>query len=184
MSDLADAAGSGVTEEIGGKTFQMGVIDLKDLGQLERQALQSFRREYIKTYRDNVELLPEESRDQAVAEAFERAAMLDVESLPMRQSESQVYDSDGNPKKDRKGRLITRLQKVPYAAWWIGSTFDGMLHMVWLSMKKEKPDMTLDDAAKLITSDGGESRLAELAATVDEISAPNLVKNLEGTPAT
>lgn len=170
MSDIPGTLASSVTETIGGDTVEMSPLDLKDLGTLERQALKYYKENTVQSFVEMAKLyLPEETRAAAIRETIDKIAFMDIDSLP--EKEHEVAEPDGN------GGVSIRKQKIPWAAWWMQRTFDGMLHFVWLSARKKRPGLSYDECAKLITIGGGQERLGELAKTVDDISQPAILGN-------
>ncbi len=170
MSDLPGTLASTVTEEVAGQTLEMAPLDLKDLGSLERQALKFYKDNSVQSFVEMAgKYLPEADRGKAIRETIDKIAFMDIDSLP--EKEQEVAESDG------KGGVRMKVQKIPWAAWWMQRTFDGMLHFVWLSAKKKRPNLTFDDCAKLITIGGGQPKLGELVKTVDEISQPAILGN-------
>jgi len=84
--DMARAVGSEgtTTVTIAGKQCTARPLSIKELGEVERICLESYRRSYIKTFVDSMDLLPEGQRK--VEEALERAARWDIGDLPPKQS--------------------------------------------------------------------------------------------------
>lgn len=84
--DVARAVGSGGSESvtINGRSFSPRPLTVKELGELERECLASYRRSYIQTFSENLDLLPEKDRMGLVAEKMAEAARFDLKSLPSR----------------------------------------------------------------------------------------------------
>lgn len=164
MSDLAKAAGSGVVFDLGnGKSVEIRPLTARDLGALELQALHNYKRRYIKTYIDNADLLPDpKQRDKVINETMERAAKMDLDSLPLQPME--IPQPDGT----------TKTMMIPYTGQWMSGTFEGMLTMFWYSARKAQPGMTFDDATKIIEDAGpnGASLLKAATGLIDELSSP------------
>ena len=170
MSDLPQAAASGVTQEVAGETWEIQPLDLKDLGALERQALKAYKDHSIESWVEMAaKYLPEAERFAAIRKKIDEVAFLDVDVLPEKDGMTAEVQPDGTVKQVP--------QRLPYAAWWMTKTFEGMLHFVWYSAKKGRPGLTLDECAKKVTLGGGQKVLSQLVGTVEEVSRPTLVGN-------
>ncbi len=163
MSELPQVTAAPATVDIGGQAFELSPLGLRDFGQLERQALADYKRAFIKVRADNIDLLPGEvDADKFIREAFAEAQKID--SLP-----------------DKEVEVAGEKQKAPYAIWWSDNTFDGRLYVAWLSMRKSKPDMTLDDVDELFMAAGMDA-LQNAAAMVGELSNASLAGKSNGSP--
>lgn len=176
MSDLANAVASPVVEEIGGKSFEFRPLSLKDWGAIERQAKQQYRRELIELYSKNLDLMPEHMRDEAIQKAFDRAEAIDVDDLPEKSISMPEIDPKTRKPVRKDGKFVLTTKKVPYAIWWGSESFEGKMFAIWLSMRRARPDMTLDDVDQLLSSESGEAMqtLERLAGVVGNISQPSV----------
>jgi len=85
----AVAAGSSLTVEIGGVQCSVRPLSLRELTEVERDCVERFRRGYLKTFADNIDLVPAALREPMMQEKFEQAARWDVDDLPVK----FAYDS-------------------------------------------------------------------------------------------
>lgn len=81
MSDKeARALGAGVTFTVGDQTFMVKPLSIRQLQEVQREALRFYRRQYIQTFADNVDLL--EHGRKLLEQKIEEASRWDVEDLP------------------------------------------------------------------------------------------------------
>ena len=75
-------AGDGVFK-IAGKECKVRPLGTRELAEVERECLTRYKRNYIKTFTDNIDLLPENTdKDEFLAKKFEAAARWDMDDLP------------------------------------------------------------------------------------------------------
>lgn len=72
------------TVTIAGKECTPRPLGARELAEVHRICLDDFKRQYLKTYTDNFDLLPRKKRDAMLAEEFRRVARWIVEDLPKR----------------------------------------------------------------------------------------------------
>lgn len=82
----ARALGAGSTIAVNGKDYRLAPITMKLLHELQREALRSYKRQYLQTFVDNVEMLPEGMLEKKM----EQVARWDVASLPSHTAYSAV----------------------------------------------------------------------------------------------
>lgn len=147
-----------------GRQVELGSLLLQDFLQLKRRALEVYKRQMLKTWSDNADLLPAESRTEMLREAFERAEQLTYEDLPRRRIRSGA--------------------EVDWPTWWAAEEQEGMLHSVWLSMRRcpGQEGVTLDDADQLfrkvleqVGEAAGQRVLDEAADVVGDLSSSHLL---------
>ena len=85
----AVGAGGSLTVDIGGRQCSVRPLSLRELTEVERDCVERYRRGYLKTYADNIDLVPEALRKPMMQEKFEQAARWDVDDLPVK----FAYDS-------------------------------------------------------------------------------------------
>jgi len=80
--DMARAlgAGSSSTVKIAGKDCSVRPLNIRELTEAERDCLQRYRRSYLETWQQNLDLLPEGG--EMLREKIEEAARWDVDDLP------------------------------------------------------------------------------------------------------
>ena len=74
---------------IGDKECRPRPLSVRELTELEREALDGYKREYIRTFSKNSDLFPEELRFQILREKSDEAARWDLTNLP----DKWAYDS-------------------------------------------------------------------------------------------
>ena len=76
--------------KIAGKEVHIRGLSIKELTEVERECLKQYKRNYLETYSNNLDLLPEAERVGLLKEKMEEAARWDVGDLPLR----FAYDPD------------------------------------------------------------------------------------------
>ncbi len=156
--------------QVGGKTFEVKPLTLRDLAELEQKVLRDYKDEYIATAARNIHLLPEDQQQPFLLQAMREAQRLDIADMPAKYADVPQFHPDGKPVVE-DGRVVTKREEVPIAQWWAANTIDGQLHAVWLSMRRAKPGMTLEDTDELFDTD---EALSSVAGVVQEVSEPVL----------
>ena len=82
--DVARAVGAsgGDPFTIAGKEVQARALTIKELAEVERDCLKRFRRHYLESYSENLDLLSESNRDRIMQEKIEESAKWDMSNLP------------------------------------------------------------------------------------------------------
>lgn len=82
--DVSRAVGAADPDpvKIKGKEVKLRPLTLKELGEVERDCLKRFRRQYLEVYRDNLDLLSDSRRDRLMEEKIEETAKWDMANLP------------------------------------------------------------------------------------------------------
>lgn len=94
----ARALGAGDILEVEGNKYTLRPIVVKQLCDLEREALEYYKRQYLKTYFDNLDFIePESKRNELMEKKLEEAAQWDVSSLPQK----EVFDASRIPVNDK-----------------------------------------------------------------------------------
>ena len=107
--DVARAIGAGLPEEIiiAGKSCRIRPLSIRELTELERDCLARYRRSYLQTYSENLDLLGNGDRQALMRSKFDEAARWDISDLPTK----FVYD----PK---------RLEVTPELVVWLQRNLD------------------------------------------------------------
>jgi hypothetical protein len=84
--ELARALGAdaGPLVTIGGKEYRVRPLGLKELTEIERICLRTYKLQYLESYSDNVGVLPDADRSRALTEKVDEAARWDIDDLPVR----------------------------------------------------------------------------------------------------
>lgn len=85
----ARALGAGVSIEIDGKKYTIRPITIRQLAELEREALSYYKREYLKTYKNNLDLLEDNESAGLLQKKLEEVSKWDTTNLPTR----KVFDA-------------------------------------------------------------------------------------------
>lgn len=67
-----------------GKEYRISPVGMRQLHEVQRAAVRYYKREYLATYADNLDLLPERQRAEMLAKKFDEAAKWDVGNLPIK----------------------------------------------------------------------------------------------------
>jgi len=164
-----------------GKEIVFHSLTFSDYASASEQALAEYRRERIKAWTDNADLMPEASREAWIREAFETAQKLTVNDLPKKKVERELTFSNGKPIEE-DGEPVEKEIEVEYTIWWMSKTVKGMMHMAWLSLRKDpsQQDMTPNDVDVLFRENTED--LEGAANIVGDLSNPTLVGNQEPPP--
>ena len=158
-----------------GEQVEIRSLGLNDYVMAREESLAQHKRQRLATWTKNADLLTDVSpadRTAMLRDAFERAELLSIEDLPDKQMKLPVRLKNGRFARDAAGELITKLQDVEYTAWWMAETPEGQLFMTWLSIRRSKPEFTIEDADDIFRDHLQE--LERIADEVGEISGPNL----------
>lgn len=158
-----------------GEKVEIGSLGLADYVQAREEALAQYKRQRLATWTRNADLfenVSDEDRRAMLRDAFERAEGLTVEDLPEKDMVLPVRKDNGRFARDKTGQLIAKRQRVEYTAWWMSETPEGRLFMTWLSIRRSKPDFTIEDADEIFRDHLEE--LERIADEVGEISSPKL----------
>ena len=166
-----------------GEKVEIGALGLKDYVQAREEALTQYRRTRIQAWTKNLDLLDDltvAERQGIVQDAFARA---EVEDLPVKSMKLPIRGKGGRflIKDEQTGELLTKTQEVEYTAWWMSDTPEGRLFMTWLSIRRAKPDFTLEQADEIFRNHVEE--LESIADAVGDISGPKLGNSSESTDA-
>lgn len=168
MSDAPYVAASPAMVTFSGKEYTIHPLCLKDWGALENMAIAAYKRELIETVTANLDVLPEDYRDKALADVLAKASEVNPENMPKRMS---TVIGEGDKKIE-----------VDYSMWWMQGTFEGRLTILWLSMRQGQgqEDLTRDDISRVAGPSGLTVVLEAITAAI-ELSTTK-VGNSEGPP--
>ncbi len=84
--DVARAVGASAGHvTIAGKRRKLRPLTVRELAEVERECLKYYKREYLKCYSDNLDLVPNIDREAEMLKKLEEAARWDVRDLPGRE---------------------------------------------------------------------------------------------------
>ncbi len=163
-----------------GSSLTVKPLGLSDFASAREESLDFYRREQIKAWTSNADLMPEDSRKEWIREAFEKAAQISYEDLPEKQV-IEYEDDEHSASIPKDERIIKAVHHVEYAMWWISSEFKGMLFALWLSARKAHPELTIEEIEQRFMSGEGvdETALNAAAQKVGKLSQAKIVGNGE-----
>jgi len=82
----ARVVGAGDVISVNGKEITLAPIDMKQLYELQRAALSYYKREYLSTYAENLDLLPKKQASGLLEAKLEEVAKWDSSNLPLKMS--------------------------------------------------------------------------------------------------
>ncbi len=153
MSDAPLVGASPTMLEFGGNQYELHPLTLRDWGELERLALQACKRNLIESYTKNIGDLDDAQKQTAIDNAFREATKIDLDSMPSKKLK------DGTD--------------VDYPIWWASATFDGLLSTVWLSVRRGRSDLTIDQMNE-ITGQWSLGEAQQAADAVGDLSIPQV----------
>lgn len=173
-----------------GEKIAVASLGLGDLASAQEQALQEYRRDQIKAWTENADLMPNESRAQWIREAFDRAAAITLNDLPKMDVEVAKLDEQGKIVVGEDGKVVKNvLREQDYVDWWASQSMSGRLFVVWLSIKRVngQEHITLEEADRLFMSSRmkgkiDESALDDAAQLVGDLTQSQLSGNLQPPP--
>lgn len=159
-----------IVELANGRSLVLTKLSIADFASCREQALSAYRREKIKAWTDNADLMPADVKQKWIQDAFHRASDICYEDLPRKDIRDEVT-----------GDIISSAE---YAAWWMSMTIDGQMHAIWLSLTKHasQSTMTHEDVAELFTDDSmqlDEEDVEKVAQALGELNEPKIVGNGE-----
>lgn len=72
------------TIEVNGKEFKLHPIGMQQLHEVQRAAVEGYKRDYLQTWSKNLDLLPGDRRDEMLERKFDEAARWDIGNLPVK----------------------------------------------------------------------------------------------------
>ena len=158
-----------------GKTIYLSTLGYKDFASMQAQCLSEWRRDKLKFWSENADLIPEDLREKKLDEAFAKAERTAYDDLPKKLMDIPSRDpKSGLIMRDQEtGEIITEKKLVDYMEWWAVSTPSGMLFSTLRAMHHtaSQRHYTEDDADSLFL-DGKE--LDEVHDLVGEVTASQL----------
>jgi hypothetical protein len=188
--DVARAVGAGGPEPliIDGIECKARPLSIRELAEVERDCLSRYRKSYLSTFSENLEMLGE-AGPNLLQQKMEEAAKWDIGDLPSKWAHdtstmpitTKLVDwlkgsfsfSEAGIAKEKIETLIRQMvataldsgvlsaarykelvghevekAKVGYVNWWVTGTYDGMISMVWMSVRDN--GVSRDAVAKAI----------------------------------
>jgi|SRR3990172_730171 len=102
---------------------------------VQEAALAHYKRSIIKTWTDNLDLLPEDMRDSELRRVYREAEQITFRDLPKRKMKFPTM-KNGQQLKDEKGNWLEHDEDVDYEQWWSSELLEGKVHCIWLSARK------------------------------------------------
>jgi hypothetical protein len=174
---LAAAAGGGAQFVApDGHTFMVYPFTARILATIDEEALRCYKRERMRTLRENRDLYgatPEE-QDAALRKEAERLADVMVEDLPYKSvpwpEVVEVDDGAGGKKTER--RVGSR--RVSFVSWWLMQNQEGTALSCWLAC--QRGDQNLTREAFESHFEGNAKAIQDLSMLVAELNTSRLKK--------
>lgn len=163
--------------KIGERSIEISALTLGDIIQCRTQSLDQYRRDMIRAWTSNADLMPEDMRSAWVREAFEKAQQIEIQDLPTKSLKLPKRDAAGKLVKDSTGAVVMEVQPVEYAIWWATETYEGKLYSAWLSIRRGKGQeaMTLEQVDRMFSEPTDEAlSLADVADAVGDLTQSKL----------
>lgn len=111
MSDKeARALAAGDVISVSGEEYRISPVGMKQLHEVQRAAVKYYKREYLSTYAENMDLLPADQRAELLREKFDEVAKWDIGNLPVK----LAYDTRLVPVNERlKAALEDEFDDLP-----------------------------------------------------------------------
>lgn len=165
-----------VIKDAEGKELTLEPLSISDYGSAREESLDYYRRQQIKTWTKNADLIPDEHRQDWIREAFEKAQKLTYEDLPRHDIKERDADTGAS----------VHLTDVEYALWWMSTNPKGMLYSLWLSARKDpgQHDITVGELEKRFMAGGAldQGVLDQAANALGGISQPRIAGNGDASP--
>lgn len=170
-----------------GKKLLIAPLVLRDYATIEEECLRDYKKKYMQTVNDNIGFLPEHLREAKLLDEWENMKRLTSGDLPKQRCKAPVVLQNGTFARDPKDRskLVIQEQEMPYEAWWLNNTAQGKLFAIWLSLRKEQPEMTSNDVDALFADAQGQlmdSLLDDIAESVGGLSEPTVGNGPSSSP--
>lgn len=165
MDKLENIAGSGIPITIKGKEYKLGIFGMRDLADF-RQYIKGQR---IKIIQDAMQYDSEDIRKKEIEMIMEGVPgdSKEAKAERLRLIASIISDYESDRMKMMNNILEGNVNETKEL-----STMDGICFMLWKSLQKYQPEMTLKDADALIDLDN----IAEISNVIMKIGGQ--VKNV------
>lgn len=167
-----------------GRKIYFGQLGVEDFNNIKEEALRQYKRSMLKTWSDNLDLLPPEKKDELLIQKFNEAEVLTEDDLPAKTIQRPARDpATGKYRVNPEtGTYVMETVAASYTTHWLSQTTEGMLYAAWLSLKRvsgqenftkqQTDDLFLDSEGQLLSGE-----LEEAAQTIGEHSESKLAKN-------
>lgn len=171
-----------------GTTIELEQLTFKDFAQIREEACAQYKRAMIQTWTKNLDLLPENMRQDAVQRAFDRAEKITPDAMPKKKAWVPTRDREGRVVRNvgeafyheeaqeliGLGDPLPKLADIEYSGWWMSQDNLGKLYATWLSMRKcpGQEKLTLDEVDQMFMNQL--EALDSAANVVGDLSAPRL----------
>lgn len=176
MSTLPAAARGGKLFPLpDGTKVSLRPPDMDDIAFAELEALAHFKRTILETWSKNLDLLKSKSAAEKDALLLQKIADLErIDTCDMPRKMTWVPKLVGGRLQvnAETGRPVLVQTEVGYVEWWMQGTANGQLLMVWRSAKKDKPELSINDVAKMF-GEASQDVLAEAAKDVAALTLGN-----------
>lgn len=163
---IGGSSNSGVVlQDAAGKHYHLSPLTVREVGEVEQQAALEWRLARYKEERQFAEVHHGAERQQLLEAARERFKNSGGEIPPPH------VTTILNPQTKEPIR-----KELPYWVYWMTETWEGKLYVVWLSARRQQPELSLDDLAAIFTdsmkNQKREDLLEKFADVVGELTMP------------
>ena len=163
-----------------GRTVFLAPLVLRDISTIEQECLRRYKKTYMQSVTDCLDMLPESMRESKLADAWEKMLAMTNADLPKSTMETYVPLPNGKFKRDAAGKLVKEPRKLAYEEWWVSFSNEGKAFSTWISIRKEQPDITLELVESIIVQ--APEAFDELADIVGELTKPTLGNESSSVP--
>lgn len=165
MDKLEKIAGSGIPITIKGKEYRLGIFGMRDLADFRGY----IKGQRIKIIQDAIQYDSEEIRKKEI-EMIQKGVSGD--SIEAKAERSRLIASVLGDYESDRIKMVNNILEGNVNETKELSTMDGVCFMLWRSLQKYQPEMTLKDVDKLIDLDN----IAEISNVIMKIGGQ--VKNV------
>lgn len=147
-------------------------LTMRDIADLESLALHAYRKQLINGFKQTYAAIYDDPQvaQQKLEEKAEQLARLSPDKIP---------DFEGVPPVDpRLGETTNEPIRIPWPAYWMTFTFDGVIHSTWLSVRNADQSISLK-AWEESLGRWGFTFVKQLSDAVGEATRPKLEGNPE-----
>jgi hypothetical protein len=177
MEGMAAAAGAdGQFKAPSGHTFLVAPFTAQIIATLEEEALRTFKREKIRTLKENLDLLGGTIEEQQVSLRIEldRLAEMLVPDLPDKilMVPTVITEKDADGKEQKVVKSLPR--KLTYVQWWLLTSLEARTLSCWLACRRRDQGLTREAFEEHF--DGRPGEMAALSDLVADVNASKLPK--------
>lgn len=163
-----------------GRTVLVSPLVLRDVSTIENECLRRYKKVYMQSVMDSLDCLPENLQQKKQEEAWEKMLAFTNADLPSKEVLAYVPMANGKFKRDAAGKLVQEKRLMKYEEWWVVNQSEGRAFAMWLSARKEQPDLTLEYFENLVVQNPTDAD--ELADIIGDLTKPTLGNDSSSVP--